>query len=150
MKLLSLPILIALIFGGSKIAQAVDSITVRSNLQFPTMISASSKQTYTLAPTDSGAAVFDITGTPNAKIVVSVVESSIVIDNTACAGSCSTKETLTVKKFKRGGSVNNKGKGRIDATGSLTNIRIGAKVIVRGKQVSGDYVGFATIRIVYQ
>jgi len=122
------------------------TVTTISDLQFPTVVSASSSQTITVLPSDSGAAVFDVSGTPNSIVGVEIAEKSI--QATSAGG-----KQIKIDSFTYGGSLVPAAKGAtgtLDASGNLTNMRIGASASVKNKQESGVYTGTLTLSVIYQ
>jgi|GEM_PF-6839948 len=120
-------------------------IQVIQNLQFPTTVQSTSSQRVTVAPDDSGAAIFSATGDPFQTVTVTVRESSGFMVQGA--------EEIKVNKFKYGGSLTKRRKsgiGVFDAAGVLTNMRIGATAKIPRNIPSGFYQGTFTLRIVYR
>lgn len=115
------------------------------DLSFAPQLAGSNEAVVTAAG-DSSAAVFSATGEANSPAQASVVESSI--EMTTGAGS-SASERITVDSFTYGGSLAGDGSTAFDASGNIDDMRIGATANVEADDISGDYAGSATFRLVY-
>lgn len=101
------------------------------------------------APTDSRAAIFNITGNTNVAVTASIVEASIdivnIVGNPNAAGN-----RMTVSNWTYGGALAADGTAFTDGNGDLNNARIGATVTISANDAPGDFSGTATFRVVYQ
>ena len=122
------------------------TITESQSLSFEPTLSKQAVNVVT-APSDTRAAVFSAQGTANESISASVVETSIVMSKDGTG--INANETITVDSFKYGGNLASDGTGSFDSSGSLTNMRVGATAHVQSDDVSGDYIGTATLRVTY-
>ncbi|PCJ20801.1 MAG: hypothetical protein COB04_03770 [Gammaproteobacteria bacterium] len=121
-------------------------ITEQQALNFGPII-AYITQDIVIPPTDSGAAVFDITGDAYAQISVDVTNNRVTM--TTGTGNGNTKK-IVVNQWSYGGNVDSSGLGSLDQFGALTNIRIGATAAVKSSNIPGSYSGSGTVRIIYQ
>lgn len=134
------------LLGGNLCIAAPVVITEQQALNFGPII-AYITQNITIAPSDSGAAVFNVSGDAYAPISVEVTNNRInMITGT---GNGQTKKIL-VNQWSYGGNVDGGGVGTLDQFGTLTNIRIGATAAVKSSNLPGPYNGSATVRITYQ
>ncbi|MBL4865119.1 MAG: DUF4402 domain-containing protein [Pseudomonadales bacterium] len=132
--------------ASMRIISSVLSITEQQPLQFVDAI-AGKNTTIVTRPADVNAAVFSVTGIPGAAVTAGIVEKRIVM--TTGDGSTAAQK-IVVKGFKKGGSLNKRGRAEIGANGTLNNMRIGARTNVNANNVAGDYAGTATFRVVYR
>ena len=126
---------------GSAFAQ---TITERSALSFPSLPSNTTAINLVTNPSDSDAAVFDANGTANQPITVTTKESFIWLR--------SGNQKIMIQDFTFGGSVTDiggSGTGSFDISGNLTNIRVGATVVIPASPVPGSYTGILTFKLVY-
>lgn len=133
--------------NGKKQGQVDCPLTVInvSDLQFPSAIAGYS-QIVTVMPSDMGAAVFSLQGEPCSTVRVSVVESV----DTLVANEGSSGDTITVRDFTYGGSVDSTGAGILGcSSGELNNIRVGGSVEVNGSDSASSYRGSLTLRALY-
>ncbi|PCI52281.1 MAG: hypothetical protein COB51_00110 [Moraxellaceae bacterium] len=98
-----------------------------------------------VAPIDSKAAYFNVTGEPNLAVTASIVERKISITN----GQAGKKNKMDVTDFTLGGSVDASGNGSFDNQGLLDNVRVGATTTIASDNNLGVYQGTATLRVVY-
>ena len=140
---------ILLIFNFHSAANATDApftislkllkpiaISEVKSLAFPNTATGVS-QNLVVASNDDNAAKFDLVGSANANIISSVVENAIVI---SAAGS---SKPVVVNGFtvKAPLALNSQGKG---------SIGVGGTVHIGEDSEDGDYLGAATLRVVYQ
>ena len=118
------------------------SITAQSGLDFPDTESTAAQQTVVVAPTDAGAADFNIAGELNEAVTASVVEPSV----TMTVGSTN----IVVDTFTFGGALAADGSGTLDGTGALAGAKVGGTATVPANAESGTYTGTLTFRVTYQ
>ncbi|MGK5095039.1 DUF4402 domain-containing protein [Deltaproteobacteria bacterium TL4] len=124
-----------------------------SDLYFNPVEAESDMRTIVILPNDSGAAVFDAKGEPNEMVRVSVLHPAFMdlLDN--YSHSHQGEKKIHVNDFTYGGSLNERlqgGTGVFDIRGALNNMRIGATAKLPPHLVPGDYLGYLTLRVVYQ
>ncbi len=117
------------------------SVTEQTALAFPTTEASTAAQTVVVAPTDSGAATFDIAGESNYAVTASIVESSLTMTN--------QNTSIVVDTFTFGGNLSSTGTGTLSASGGLTGARVGATANIPANPKSGSYSGNLTFRVVY-
>lgn len=124
------------------------AITEVQALSFTPALSGTSVNVVTM-PTDSRAAIFDITGTVNVAVTASIVEASIEIF--LVGGSTNpAPNRIMVTNWTYGGAVAADGTAFMDGNGELNNVRVGATIQVNANDSPGDFLGTATFRLVYQ
>ncbi len=121
------------------------TVTEVNSLRFPEQ-EAGTAQALPVLPTEAGAAQFNITGEPQRGIVVNIVETSIEM---ITDGGGSTAKSITVDSFDFDGVNPIDGSGTLDVNGNLNNVRVGGTAHIEAEDVSGDYVGTATFRVIY-
>lgn len=119
-------------------------ITETNALSFVETVAGTAQDVIT-APSDGIAAQFTATGELLRAVTGSVVESSVVI--TTGDGADSTKQ-MTIQDFTLGGDLVG-GTANFDASGDLSDLRVGATAKVEADDIPGDYAGSATFRLVY-
>lgn len=138
------------LYGGDNEIEIIE----RSDLRFPTIISNSDNTNVTVAPEDAGAAVFDARGEPYQVVRVTVKHSHTYMDIVQQSGSAdSGGKRVELIHFSYGGSLTERGGGGtgiFDASGNLTNIRIGATAKIPSPVIPGNYRGQIILRIIYQ
>ena len=125
---------------------AAIAITEQQALNFGPII-AYITQDIVIAPSDSGAAVFDISGDAYTQISIEVTNNRL--NMVTGSGNGSSKKIL-VSQWSYGGTVDSNGLGTLDQFGSLTNIRVGATAAVKVSNIPGPYSASGTVRITYQ
>ncbi|MFH1223991.1 MAG: DUF4402 domain-containing protein [Pseudomonadota bacterium] len=93
-----------------------------------------------LGPNDAGAAVFSAKGDPNRNAKTTIKEAGIIMTT---GTGITPGERIKVQGFLVLAPT------AFNALGQMTNIRVGATAIVSQNNVEGDYLGSATVRIVY-
>lgn len=132
----------------SGVFAATIAITEIQGLSFPAAV-AGTTTTMVTAATDSTAAVFNATGDANTALTATIVETGVII--TTGTGSTNSQK-ISIDNWTFGGSLTDgggSGTGTFDATGALTNLRIGATANVESDDIAGDYTGTVTLRLVY-
>lgn len=158
MKKIRKPFLAAALVAASGSAMADDAtfnatitlieplvVTSVQDLSFAPQTAGSAVDVVT-APGDSTAAIFSATGEPSANAQASILESSI--DMTTGAGA-SAGEVISVDTWTYGGNLAGDGSVSFDGNGDIADMRVGATAHVKAENVSGDYTGTATFRLVY-
>ncbi len=137
-------------FAGKKPPKNIAPIDITElhNLSFPVQVSGISINVI-ISASDGNAAVFNLTGEPNAAVQVSFVQNNFKILNTTTGGN-SPNEKIPVNSWTFGGSVNSSGVGVLDANGNLNNVRVGATAVVDSVDLGGVYLNSGTLRVVYQ
>lgn len=133
-------------FQASMTLVAPIVITETQALSFADTIAGSTSDVATAAA-DASAAIFTATGEANRAVTGSVVEASIEMTTGDGVG---TTKRITVDTFSTGGSMDAAGAATFDATGNLTDLRIGGTAHVQAEDIAGAYAGTATFRLVYQ
>lgn len=105
-------------------------------LAFPDMMTGSSTS-LVVASSDDSAAKFDLVGSANTNVVSTVVENSIAISAPGISKSV-VVDNFTVKAPL---ALNSQGKGTIG---------VGGTAHIGTDNDDGDYIGAATLRVVYQ
>lgn len=103
-------------------------------------------QVITVSPVSGGAAVFDITGTPNMMVALTILP-------TRNAALYNGNQKITFDAFTFGGSVVDQGGtaiGTLDALGRLNNVRLGAAITLPRNVKPGLWSNTLTLRVVYQ
>lgn len=121
------------------------TVTEVNSLRFPEQESGVA-QALTVTPIEAGAAQFNITGEPSRGVVVSIVESSIVM-KIGAGGSSATE--ITVDDFDFDGVNPIDGSATLDGSGNLNNVRVGGTANIEVDDQSGSYRGVATFRVTY-
>ena len=117
------------------------SITEQSALSFPDTEASASAQNVVIAPTGTGAAVFNIAGEASRPVTASIVQSNLQITN----GST----TVTIGSFTFGGGLSSSGTGTLNGSGQLTGAGVGATAAIPANPQAGVYSGSLTFRVVY-
>jgi hypothetical protein len=125
-------------FSSELVVLANISIQEMKALNFPTDQTGQTKSVV-VGPGSSAAALFNVTGAPLKSFVASVLQSSIIIKN----GSNTSSRTMIVNNFTIAGP------NSFDSNGIALGVGVGATVNIKSNNISGQYVGSATLRIVY-
>ncbi|MBF0237766.1 MAG: DUF4402 domain-containing protein [SAR324 cluster bacterium] len=132
------------------------SIEERSDLRFPTVVSNTDNNDIIVDPEDSGAAVFEVKGTPYQEIRVFILNDETYmypVDITQNSSNSSGDSVIKVMRFTYGGSLRDSGKGGegyLNAQGTMTNMRIGATATLQNSPLPGSYQGQLILRVVYK
>ncbi len=114
-------------------------------ISFPTVTSGTAA-TVTISPTDTGAAVFSVTGRPMENITASIAEEQIVL----FSGYGRTPERrIVIEGFTLGGDIDATRSARIGQLGTLDDMRLGATAKIEAENQPGVYSGSSTFRVVY-
>ncbi|MDH5560495.1 MAG: DUF4402 domain-containing protein, partial [Deltaproteobacteria bacterium] len=136
-----------ILFALSASSLQAQVVTLINNLTFPTTEDLSAGQAVTVLPTDANAAVFTITGTPNTPVTISIVPSNNV--NMVLSGG---SKKIKIIDFTFGGSVPTQLSpitATLDATGNLSNLRLGATANVLTSTAAGYYLTSIALRVIY-
>ena len=115
----------------------------KSSLRFPDIVLGVDTGNIIVNPDDSGAAVFDATGTPNQSVRVLVLSAIDMVSGNYSIG---------VRNFTYGGTLRDDGQGgtgTFNSRGYLYNMRIGGTATVGQHLIPGYYIGQLTLRVVY-
>lgn len=115
------------------------SITKVTDLSFPDTTASITSQDIVIAPEDSGAATFTISGDDLATVQASIVESSVTMTNGTTG--------IVIDSFTFGGDLSTTGQATL-GTGT-TSANVGATANIPGNPNSGTYSGSITFRVVY-
>ncbi|MDT8446972.1 MAG: DUF4402 domain-containing protein [bacterium] len=118
------------------------TITETSALSFGSVSGAATNQNVVVAPSDPGAASFNLAGESNLAVTATIVEPSLALVNGAT--------TITVNGFTFGGALASNGTANLGALGKLNAATVGATAAVPANPTSGTYSGNLTLRVVYQ
>ena len=123
-------------------------VTKTSDMTFSPIETTTSAQTQTIAPADSGAAIFTVAGTASQALSVSITGNSTLTCSTA--GTCNT-ETMSVDTFTYGGDASGSGtSGTATLSGAgAASVRVGARLSVAANQLEGTYSGSQTLNVNY-
>ena len=114
------------------------TVTLVNNLNFGNQV-VGVANTVVVAPTDSGAAVFNATSmTPGKSVTCKIVNSSTTINN----GGNGSKNNITVSNYTISGCTS-----VVPANGQILNIGVGATATITSGDLAGDYTGTNTFRI---
>lgn len=117
-------------------------------ISFPTVTSGKAA-TVTISPTDTGAAVFSVTGRPMENITASIAEERVVLFS---GYGRTPARQIVVEGFTLGGDIDaasSTGSARIGQRGTLDDMRLGATAQIEAKNQPGVYSGSSTFRVVY-
>lgn len=139
--------------GGSVIAPLsvnfvllnANTIKTQADMVFPPQLVGTSPAASTIAPNDSGAAVFSAAGTPGAT-------ATVVVTGSVSLTKAGTGNTITVSSFTYGGSALNTGSITFPTSvnpGVVNNIRVGANAFFPANSPPGVYTGSGTLTMNY-
>lgn len=121
------------------------TITKVADLRFPSVISGFS-QVVVVNPSDSAAAVFEITGFECSRIRADVIENIEFMT----AGGGLSGDSIEIRDFTYGGSLDSLGQAVTDCTtGNLQNIRVGGTASISSTNNESFYEGTPTLRVLY-
>ena len=116
-------------------------ITETAPMTFGAVMSTAAPQVITVAPTDAGAAAFDIAGQNGLAVTAAIVETAVTLTGGA--------STITVNNFTYGGSIAG-GTAAFNNQGAIAGAKVGASANVPANPSAGAYTGTLTFRVVYQ
>lgn len=122
------------------------TLTVINPLQFGEIDRASSIQTRTITPNDTGAGVLDARGEPDRAVSGAFGSNNISL---ACdSASCSGSPAIIVSNFTCGNDLNSSCQGNLNNQGDAI-INIGATETIQPTSRAGNYSGTQTFTIDY-
>ncbi|MDF1795727.1 MAG: DUF4402 domain-containing protein [Coxiellaceae bacterium] len=94
---------------------------------------------------NAGVAKFNAVGDRNARILATVVETSVTMAN----GASGANNQITVDNWNYGGSLSSAGEGQFNVSGALQDMDVGGVAHILADTEYGSYSGNATFRVTY-
>lgn len=121
------------------------NISLVQNLNLGAHAVGTAQQVY-VNPSSSQAAQFTATGDANARVVGSVVQQQIMLENPAGSG---VTAQISLGSWQFGGDMQSSGQAQFNSSGELHNLRLGGYATISAHNIAGSYSGTATFRLTY-
>jgi len=127
-----------LVVGGPVYSE--EKVKIVQGFRFTSIVAdVKASQFIVVSPESPDALVVNFQGLPNSQVQVFVTLDSVKLGKHS--GNNSQQQTVQLRSFKFGGSVNQEGIGKTNKYGLLRQVKIGATLVVGTGQLGGLYEG---------